>query len=308
MNSLLVVIVAVSAALVLGAASVAELRGAKRVRHRGVLSPRIILDLVRQPVWAVGVGGSAAGFALQILALRYGSIAVVEPILACALVFAVLIGSWLRRRLDAVAIAGVAACAGGVAGFLIIARPSNGGMPDRGLQVPLLLTVGLAVLLAGCLAAARHLGRFQSLALAAACGACYGASAFLVKLVLSGGPPHLLGSWPLYALAVIGPLGFLLNQQAFARAVSMPPVLAIITTADPVISVVLAASWLGERLSSDTAQIAGQAAALALMAAGIAVLAHHLPRTASPGEAPRERESEPSPPDNRDRQEGKQLV
>lgn len=291
MNGWLTVTAATGSALVLGVSSVAEQRGTRRVRRRGVLSPRIMLDLVRQPIWAVGVGGSVAGFALQIMALRYGRLESVEPILACDLIVAVLISSCRRKRLDPVAIAGVAACSAGVAAFLVIARPVSGGQPDAGLRVLLVLACGLAVLVAACAVAVRHVRQYQSLVLALACGASYGTAAFLIKLVMfefHGGLPQLLGSWPLYALAVIGPLGFLLNQQAFARAVTIAPVLAIITTADPVISVILAAFWLGDRLSGDTAQMAGEAAALALMSAGIVLLARHFPHEGSANDAPSE--------------------
>lgn len=271
---------AVCSALILGAASVAQQCSTKNVRSRRILSPRIMLDLVRQPLWLAGIAGSVAGFALQIVALRFGCLALVEPILACDLIFAVLISSFLRRRRDAAIFAGVAACTAGVAGFLVIARPS-GGQPNYGLHVLLLLTSGLAALIAGCLMVARRNRRLRSLALALACGASYGTAAFLVKLVLSeshGGLSLLLSSWPLYALAVVGPLGFLLNQQAFQEATTIAPVLAIITTTDPVLSIALAALWLGERLSSGSAQIAGETASLALMSAGIAVLARHSPQ------------------------------
>ncbi|MBO0836811.1 MAG: DMT family transporter [Actinobacteria bacterium] len=284
MSGWLAMIAAVGSAMVLGASSVAQQKGTKRVQHRGILSPRIMLDLVRQPVWAAGVGGSVAGFALQIVALRYGRLSFVEPVLACDLIFAALISSWARRNLDPVAIAGVVACSGGVAGFLAVARPFGGERPDLGLHVLLYLTAALVVVLAGCLAAAWRMGRYQSLVLAAACGANYGTAAFLLKLVtfgFHGGLSQLVGSWPLYALAVTGPLGFLLNQQAFARAAGIAPVLAVSTTADPVVSIALAALWLGERLSGGTAQILGEAATLALMSAGIALLAWRIPAAAS---------------------------
>lgn len=270
---------AVCSALILGTASVAQQRSTKHVRSRRILSPRIMLDLVRQPLWLAGIAGSVAGFALQIVALRFGGLALVEPILACDLIFAVLISSFLRRRRDPVIFVGVAACTAGVAGFLVIARPSGGG-PNYGLHVLLLLASGLAALIAGCLMVARRNRRLRSLALALACGANYGTAAFLVKLVISeahGGLPLLFSSWPLYALAVAGPLGFLLNQEAFQESTMIAPVLAIITTTDPVLSIALATLWLGERLSSGRAQIAGETASLALMSAGIAVLARHSP-------------------------------
>jgi drug/metabolite transporter (DMT)-like permease len=102
-------------------------------------------------------------------------------------------------------------------------------------------------------------------------------SAFLVKLVISdvnSGIGALLTDWPIYALAIVGPLGFLLNEYAFQSGTLIAPVLSIITVFDPVVSVALGWLWLGERLSSTPAGIAGEVITLLLMAAGIVIIAH----------------------------------
>jgi len=259
--------------------SVAEQRGTKRVKTRRALSPRILLDLARQPLWVIAIGGSVLGFALQVVALRYGPLALVEPLLACDLLFAVIITSYLRRRFDPVIFAGVIATAAGVAGFLVIGRPSA-GQSSVSFDVVLPLAAGLAACVAGCLAVAKRNSDLRPLALALACGVCYGTAAFLVKLVVSdvsGGLPHLLTDWPIYALAVVGPAGFVLNQDAFQQGALLAPVLAIITACDPIISIALACLWLHEQLSSSPAAIAGQVISLLAMITGIVVLAHHSP-------------------------------
>jgi hypothetical protein len=87
------------------------------VKRRAALSPWLLLDLVRQPLWLAAIGAALAGFALQIVALRFGPLALVEPILVCDLIIAFLISAALRRRWDPVGIAGVIASAAGVAGF-----------------------------------------------------------------------------------------------------------------------------------------------------------------------------------------------
>ena len=86
-------------------------------------------------------------------------------------------------------------CAAGVAGFLVIARPSGGGSTVS-LPSVMPLAAGLAVAVAGCLALARLSPRVRPLALALACGINYGVAAFLVKLITSDfrGLPELLGS------------------------------------------------------------------------------------------------------------------
>ncbi len=146
---------------------------------------------------------------MQVVALRFGPLALVEPVLVGDLIIAFLISAALRRHWDPVGIAGVIASAAGVAGFLAIARPS-GGRAAVSLADVLPIGVLLAAVLAGCLTVARRNPRARPLALALACGIDYGVAAFVVKLMtadFSGGLPQLFGHWPIYALAVVGPLG-----------------------------------------------------------------------------------------------------
>jgi len=273
------IVLGLAAALVLGIASVADQRSTKRVRQRRALSPTIFLDLVRQPLWLASIGGTVVGFILQVAALRFGPLALVEPLLVCDLVFAVLISAYLRHAFDPLLLGGVIATAAGVAGFLAIGRPSN-GQSSVGFLVVLPLAAGLALAVAGCLAIARRSDSLRPLALALACGICYGVAAFLIKLVVSdttGGLAAILTDWPIYALAIVGPLGFLLNENAFQTGALIAPVMAIITVCDPLVSIALAALWLDERLSSSAASIAGEVISLVVMTAGIVVVANRAP-------------------------------
>jgi drug/metabolite transporter (DMT)-like permease len=288
---------AVGAALVFGVSSVAEQRGTKRVKTERALSPRILLDLVRQPLWVTAIGGTILGFILQVVALKYGPLALVEPILVCDLIFAVLINSYLRRRWEPALLAGVVATAVGVIGFLVIAGPSAGNS-SVGFIVIVPLGAGLIVGVAGCLALAQRSRELRPLALALATGICYGVSAFLVKLVTADfhhGLSGLLTDWPIYALAIVGPVGFLLNQDAFQSSGTLiAPVLSIITVCDPIISIALAALWLDERLTSTPAGIAGQVISLIVMTVGIVVIARHSPQADAMSDAPAGQIASPS--------------
>jgi drug/metabolite transporter (DMT)-like permease len=280
LSSLAAVPAAVGAALVFGVSSVAEQRGTKLVKRREGLSPKILLDLVREPVWVTGIAATVIGFVLQVLALSLGPLALVEPILVCDLIFAVLIMAWLRKRWDPVILGGVAACAAGVAGFLAIAQPTS-GKSTVGFIVVLPLGAGLLACVAGCLAVAHRSENLRPLALALACGICYGVSAFLIKTVTADfgiGLSHLLTDWPIYVLAIAGPGGFLLNQYAFQQGTLLSPVMSIITACDPLVSILLGYLWLGEKLNSSPMAIFGQIAAILLMVFGIVVLAHHSPQ------------------------------
>ena len=88
---------ALASALVLGVSAVADQRSTKRVKKRKGLSPAIFIDLVRQSLWLIAIVANVAGFALQVVALSMGSLALVQPLLVFALIFAVLI-SWLLDR------------------------------------------------------------------------------------------------------------------------------------------------------------------------------------------------------------------
>jgi drug/metabolite transporter (DMT)-like permease len=277
---LVAVAASLGGAMVFGVSSVTEQRSTKRVKSRRTLSPRLLLDLVRQPAWIAAIGATLVGFALQVVALRFGPLALVEPILVCDLIFAVLINSYLRKRWDPIMIAGVVASAAGLATFLAIARPS-GGVGAVGFTTMLPVLILLAALVAGSIALGQRLHGVRPLTLALACGISYGFAAFVVKLVTTqfgGGLPHLLSQWPIYVLAVVGPLGFLLNQNAFQQGTMLAPVMAIITACDPLISIALAFFLLKETLSSSPAAIAGEVAALAVMTTGIVIVAHHAPQ------------------------------
>ncbi len=289
---------ALTAALLFGVSSVADQRSTKRVKTRRALSPGILLDLARQPLWLIAISANVAGFALQVVALSFGSLALVQPLLVFDLVFAVLIAravGWEAstpapgtKRWDPVMFVGVGAAAGGVAGFLAIGQPSA-GQPDVGFGVLTPLAVGLVVVGGGCLALAARNPNLRPLALALACGVCYGTAAFAVKLVtseFSGGAAQVFTNWPIYVFAVIGPAGFILNQDAFQQGRFLAPVQAIITTADPVVSVGLGVLWLGVHLRSNPAEIFGQVASLLLMATGIVITARHSPQVV--GRAPAE--------------------
>ena len=279
LSSPLAVLTAVLAALVFGAASVADQRSTKRVRRRKTLSPRIFVDLARQPLWLVAIGGTVLGFALQVLALSLGPLALVEPLLICDLIFATLISAYLRHRWDPVMIGGVVAAAVGVGAFLAIARPSTGQSSVAFLSV-LPLGVVLTAAVAGCVLVGKRYQDLGPLAVALACGICFGVSALLVKLVVSntgGGLAGMLTDWPIYALAIAGPLGFLLNENAFQQGTLISPVLAIITVCDPLISIALGYLWLNERLTDTPGAIAGEVVALLIMVVGIVVVAHRAP-------------------------------
>jgi hypothetical protein len=279
---LIAVVAALGSSLAYAITAVTEQLSTKRVQRRRPLSPELLLELIRQPLWLAGIAANVASFVLQVVALRFGPLALVEPILVCDLIFAGLISAALKKHADLVIGAGVVACAAGVAGFLVIARPSA-GRQAIGLIDVLPLLAGFAAVLAGCLALARWNRTARPLALALACGAAYAVTDFSIKLVtaeLGGGLADLFSHWPIYAVAIIGPIGFVLNQNAFQAGTLLAPVLAVITITDTIGDIGLAWLFLNEKLASGPAEITGETASLLVMTVGIVILAHRSPQVA----------------------------
>jgi len=285
------VVLSLAAAAVFGLTSVLEQRNTKQVPKRGALAPRLLYDLLRRRSFVAAFALNLVGNVLQILALHLGSLAIVQPLIVLNLLFAVVIASLTiaHHAPDKTMFAGAMCCCAGVGWFLAVARP-GGGSAVIGTGPALPLGAGLLAALSGCLVAA-HWGPVSArpLWLALACGIDFGVNAFLLKVapdMLSHGfsPPQQ--QWPLYMLVVVAPTAFLLNQSAFQAGTLIAPVLAVIVTTDPLVSILLGHVLLNESLASSGIAIASEAAALALMTAGIFALAHRAPHVVPQETAP----------------------
>jgi len=179
------VVLALAATTFFGLSSVMEQRSTtKQAPERGALSPRLLADLARRPLWLATIAVIVVGSVLQVLALHFGPLALVQPIIVCNLLFAVLIAALARHRQpDWTMLAGVICCAGGIAGFLAATHPS-GGHKTASYGAALPLAGALAAVLGSCLAVARWKPRgIRPLCLALACGVDFGVTALLLKLV-----------------------------------------------------------------------------------------------------------------------------
>jgi drug/metabolite transporter (DMT)-like permease len=196
------VVLTLAAAAFFGLSSVMEHRSTRQVPERRALSPRLLADLARRPLWLAAIAVNIVGSVLQVVALHFGPLALVQPIIVCNLLFAVLIAALARHRQpDRTMLVGVICCAAGIAGFLAAAHPS-GGHKTVSFVATLPLAGALAAVLGGCLAAARwRPWGIRPLCLALACGVDFGVTAFLLKLVpdtLPEGFSDPLRQWPLY--------------------------------------------------------------------------------------------------------------
>lgn len=273
---------AVGSAFCFGLTGALQHAAAMEVRPRAALRPGLLVDLARRPMWLASLLVNVLGTVLQLVALDTGPIVLVQPVLVSGLLFGMVIRSLMRHRWPAPPLViGGLLCVAGLSAFLLLARPT-GGTDYLTLKAALPLAIGLAALLALCLGIASHYrGEARTLALATSAGVLYGVTAGVLKLVLglatTGGLTSLLTHWPLYALIIIGPAGFLLNQNAYQSDKVLARSLAVITVTDPLVGIGIGVLWLNEELKSGVGAVTGEVLALLTLAAGVWLVSHSAP-------------------------------
>jgi len=237
---------------------------------------RTALDLVRQPVWLLGGLFLVGTFGFQALALYFGPLAVVQPILVLELIFTLGLRVFLLH--DGIASrtwsAALVICLG-LAAFLILASPSEGtDVPGAGQWMLAVGTRGLAVLVLLLLSRYGSAARRAAL-FGAATAVVWSVDAAFVKQAVDtlahGGLPGLLTHWPLYAMIATGVFGTVLLQGAYAvgpLAASQATLLIV----DPLASIALGIELFHEQLNTGAGYVLGAVASLAVLGVGIVML------------------------------------
>lgn len=268
---------AVLAAMLIGCAAVLQQRAAGSAPVEKGVHPRLLVKLARHPLWLAGVLTMVGGYVLQALALGFGKLLIVEPLLVTSLVFALclslVLGARGMRLKDWIAAVATVAALGA---FLTIGKP-HGGVPRPTFShwmVPLAV-VGF-VLLVSIAGAPRLLPRRpRATALAVLAGSFYGMADGLVKSVVSLIDAQQLAvveHWQLYALLATGTAAFLLQQTAYHLApisTSQPSLSAL----EPVVGSLLGVVVYGEHLSTAALPLTIELASAVIMIAGVITLA-----------------------------------
>ncbi|WP_171113307.1 MULTISPECIES: DMT family transporter [Streptomyces] len=277
--SVLVLVLAVSAACCLGFGFVLQQSAAQQAPRGDFLSPRLLLDLMKVPSWLGGIALMVAGMALGAAALGQGQLCLVEPLLATNLLFALALSRRrTRQSLGRQGWAGLVLLAGGVTAFIVAGEPRGGAAAADPLRLWLIIgaMVGLALLLT--MRAKRTRLSSGPVLLALAAGLLYGVQDALTRLsgdrFAASGMSGLLTSWQPYAVLLIGVTGLILVQSAFETA-PLRKSLPALTAAQPLAGIICGVGFLGDRLHTDTGALVWQAAGLAAVVAGIVALGMH---------------------------------
>lgn len=285
---------AVAAAAAFGTSSVLQYRANQQVPQAPVGQPTLLWRLWHRRNWRWSVLLAAAAFALQVAALNFVPLILVQPLLVTGLLWYVfLLAGSEHHRPDRAIVVESLLCLLGLSAFLLLAAPGAG--PSRGLdpmRAGAWLAGAVVVAVALCLLLAARLGRrWRPLPLATAAGICYGVTAGLISSLshsFGEGLPAVLGHWQTYAIVVLGPVGVMLSQNAYQAGPLGAPALATFTVTDPLAAIAVGLLWLDERIRTDVWSLLGEALALCALVVGVFLLARRAPMADS-GPPPPER-------------------
>ncbi|MCG5433149.1 DMT family transporter [Mycobacterium sp. MYCO198283] len=240
------------------------------------VSATMFRSLLRSKLWWAGTGSAVAGYAFQALALAYGSLILVQPLLVSALLFALPLSARLSNRaVTRVDWAWAGLLTISLAVFVLVARTEPGDY-EVSLRALFTAVVLCSAFVVGCVALAlRADGWIRAELLAIAVGVLFGAIAVLTKIVMhavtSGSGLGWLITPALPVLLCASVIGTLLQQSAFHAGklqASVPTMLVL----EPVVAVGLGALMLGEHLIFEGLQPIVLGATIAAMTAATIAL------------------------------------
>ena len=277
------ILLALVASLFTATSSVAQRVAAAPAPGEISFSWKLVSFLVRRPIWFLGILCMIGGFIFQLLALHFGDLSLVQPVIATELLF-VFTYLALRNRhrvhvRDWVAAVGMAV---GLGGFLLLADPTGGSATQATAWKWILAgaaTAGAAALVAAFSVVSLRHDRPASPARKAAllsisAGIAWGFVAAVIKELSSHvdqGFYAVLSNWSPYVLILSGAVAMFLVSNAFQAgplAASQPG----LTVVDPLVASLLGVTLFGEHLNFSPLHLMGEAVAFIVLVASVVLL------------------------------------
>ncbi len=247
----MVVLAALASTLCFAVASAFQQHAASKAPRELSLRLGLLGNLARRPMWWIGMAGDAGGYGFQWLALRLGSLTLVQPLLLADLLFSLPLGGMLaRRRPHTGELLAAGAVVAGLTAALTAAAPTAHGADLSGARA-IALGASMAAVVGALATAARGRSPTTRAALlgsaAGAAGAMLAVMTRVVTVALDGGYIELFRTWKPYALAASAIASLLLVQSAF-QAGPLRASLPGINVVDPIASVVIGLVVMGEHI------------------------------------------------------------
>lgn len=272
---IIAILAAIAAGSCFSVGAVLQQSAARVVPQDKALSWRLLVTLMHRPVWLLGITSDFFSFGLQALALAFGPLALVQPLLVCGLLVALPVAVRMRRRrLGAREWLGTIAVAGGLAMFLVAASPSAGtAQPSTAKWIGIIIAIGALMLVATAVGRAVT-GTLRPSLYAVAAGASFGLLAALTKTstsLLGQGAVTFFTSWEPYSMAAVAVLGAIVQQSAF-QAGPLPVSLPVMDAMEPAVATLLGVVAFGEQVSLSPVALTFQVVGMLALLSGIVTL------------------------------------
>lgn len=244
------------------------------------LGVRHIMHLLVRPSWLIGTLSIVLAIILQLVALAFAPLIVVQPIGVVALIVtSVYTAKITGKSLQKKTMLAIGLCVGGVAIFVAVAAMFASEEPISTGQLVTVLIILAVVLVALGTGFVLLRSKFGSLFYIVSAGVLYGFVSTLAKVVINrvvSGRFEGLTIVCVVALVIAAALGAYFVQTAYSRG-SADLVIAGLTVVDPMVAIGIGVIVLGEASSAPWWASIFFALSGAIAIAGVYFLARHQP-------------------------------
>jgi len=242
---------------------------------------KFVKYLLRSPLWLLGWLALCGSLIFQALALHFGPLALVQPILVTELILALVLRQfWIHQSIRGVTWLAAVVTGAGLVTFLVVASPHGGSFLPRSSAWTVPSVVCVAVIALLIVLAQRGSPARRAALFASATAVMWALEATFIKAttdtISALGFGGMFTRWPVYALIVGGIVG-LLCEQAALHVGPLSVSQTFIVIVDPIVSVALGIWLYRERLHHGALHITIGVVAFSVMCAGIVALTRTAP-------------------------------
>ena len=277
-NNALAVLFAFASAMTIAWGTVVRHRIAEELPGNGeTLGDSPILAVISRPLWWAGTFCALLGYVFQIVALGFGTLLIVQPVLVLKLMLTLpLAAKYAGKRITFGEMFWATVLSVAVGIMVIWGRPLPGAKDAPIMIWVISLAIGIVVLTALDRYAHMQFTSQKALLLGIVTGALFGYVAVLSKaavdVFVNGGFLAGMTAWQTYALILGAAVGTIIQQSSFSAG-DLKNSLPAMTISEPIVAFSLGYLILGERFQIHGGEWFFMALALAAMIISTVVLA-----------------------------------